>query len=170
MKTLFKTTITVILLMITINAFSQQVPVTSTIQAKATVIDHIKVINSRDLNFGNDIIAGVTYTVDKTSNNSGKFNITGQKNREISILFSLPSVLVSNTNTLPIIFNSTDAGFVTNSGQPYTSFNPSTGTTTSFSGQGEMEIVLGGTITPSATQEPGYYKAPVTITLQYTIN
>ncbi len=169
MKKFFLAIAVVLALVVSKDIFAQQVPVTANINAKGTVITHITVSSAEDLDFGNDIVAGVATTVDKTASNAGKFFITGQPNREISIAFTLPSSLINGSSTMPITFSTTDAGYVVN-GNPVSAFNPINSKNASFGTDGAMKIVLGGTVTPSATQEAGQYTAPVTISLQYTTN
>ena len=151
------------------NIFAQQVPVTANINAKGTVITHITVTSTSDLDFGDDLIAGIATTVDKTASNAGKFVLAGQRNRQMNIAFTLPSNLLNGAYTMPISFTSTDAGFKT-SGSQITAFNPASGSNATFGSDGTMEVYLGGKVTPSQTQEAGQYTAPVTITLQYTTN
>ncbi|MFA5010941.1 MAG: DUF4402 domain-containing protein, partial [Ignavibacteria bacterium] len=100
---------------------------------------------------------------------AGKFLLAGQPNRQISIAFTLPTNLTNEGNTMPITFSTTDAGYIVNSGS-ISAFNPAVSTNASFGTDGAMEIVLGGTVTPSSTQVAGQYTAPVTISLQYTTN
>ena len=169
MKKFFLAIAVVLALVVSKDIFAQQVPVTANINAKGTVITHITVSSAEDLDFGNDIVAGVATTVDKTASNAGKFFITGQPNREISIAFTLPTNLLNCSNTMPITFSSTDAGYIVNS-NPISAFDPSGSMNASFGTDGAMEVYLGGTVTPSSTQVAGQYTAPVTISLQYTTN
>ena len=169
MKKYFLAIAVVIALTVSKDIFAQQVPVTSQINAKGTVITHITVSSTRDLDFGNDIVAGVATTVSKTAETSGKFLLSGQPNRQISIAFTLPTNLLNGENTMPIAFSTTDAGYIVNS-NPISAFDPSVSKNASFGTNGAMEVYLGGTVTPSSTQVAGQYTAPVTISLQYTTN
>ena len=169
MKKFFLAIAIVLALTVSKDMFAQQVPVTAQINAKGTVITHITVSSSQDLDFGNDIVAGVATTVAKNESNAGKFLLAGQPNRQISISFTLPSNLTNGANTMPITFTSTDAGYKVNDGS-ISAFDPSLGTDASFGTDGAMEVVLGGTVTPSSSQTAGMYSAPVTISLQYTTN
>ncbi|MFA7361161.1 MAG: DUF4402 domain-containing protein [Candidatus Kapaibacterium sp.] len=169
MKKFFLAIAVVLVLTVSKDVLAQQVPVTSQINAKGTVITHITVSSKQDLDFGNDIVAGVATTVDKEASNAGKFLLAGQPNRQISIAFTLPTNLLNGTTTMPITFTTTDAGYIVNSGS-VSAFNPAVSKNASFGTNGAMEIVLGGTVTPSSTQTAGSYTAPVTISLQYTTN
>jgi len=168
MKKLFVTVAVLVVLVLTQDIFAQQTPVTDNISAKGTVITHITVTSKRDLDFGNDIVPGVVKAVDKAAANSGKFSLAGQPNREMSITFTLPTTLSYSTNTMPISFSTTDAGYQT--GASIVPFNPATVQNASFSATGTMDVFLGGTVTPSAGQVSGFYTAPVNISLQYTTN
>ena len=169
MKKLFVAIVTLAVLVLTQDVFSQQTPVTDNINAKGTVITHISVTSKRDLDFGTDIVPGVATTIDKSAATSGKFSLAGQVSRQIAITFTLPSNLTSGANTMPITFTTTDAGYV-NSASPMTAFNPAVVQNATFSATGTMDIYLGGKVTPSAGQVSGFYTAPVNISLQYTTN
>jgi len=169
MKKLFVAIVTLAVLVLTQDVFSQQTPVTDNINAKGTVITHISVTSKRDLDFGTDIVPGVATTVDKSAATSGKFSLAGQVSRQIAITFTLPSTLTSGANTMPISFTATDAGYV-NTGTTVVAFNPAVVQNASFSATGTMDIYLGGKVTPSAGQVSGVYTAPVNISLQYTTN
>jgi len=168
MKKLFVTVAVLVVLVLTQDIFAQQTPVTDNISAKGTVITHITVTSKRDLDFGNDIVPGVVKAVDKAAANSGKFSLAGQPNREMSITFTLPTTLSYSTNTMPISFSTTDAGYQT--GASIVPFNPAVVQNASFSATGTMDVFLGGTVTPAAGQISGFYTAPVNISLQYTTN
>lgn len=169
MKKLFLAIAVVLALTVSKDMFAQQVPVTAQINAKGTVITHITVSSKQDLDFGNDIVAGVATTVDKEATNAGKFLLAGQPSRQISIKFTLPTELSNGTNKMPITFSTTDAGYKV-TGSNVTAFNPAVSNNVSFGTNGAMEIVLGGKVSPSSTQIAGSYTAPVTISLQYTTN
>ncbi|MCX6159711.1 MAG: DUF4402 domain-containing protein [Ignavibacteriae bacterium] len=169
MKKLVLAIVTLVVLVLTQDVFSQQVAETENINAKGTVITHISVTAHRDLDFGTDIVPGVAKTVDKAATNSGKFTLAGEKSRQIAITFTLPSNLSSGTNLMPITFTTTDAGYQ-NSVSPMTAFNPAVVQNASFSSTGTMEVYLGGKVTPSSSQASGVYTAPVTISLLYTTN
>jgi len=169
MKKLVLAIVTLVVLVLTQDVFSQQVPVTDNINAKGTVITHISVTAKRDLDFGTDIVPGVAKTVDKSATTSGKFTLAGQISRQIAITFTLPTNLSSGTNLMPITFTTTDAGYQ-NSVSPMTAFNPAVVQNASFSATGTMDVYLGGKVTPTAGQVSGLYTAPVTISLVYTTN
>jgi len=169
MKKLVLAIVTLVVLVLTQDVFSQQVPVTDNINAKGTVITHISVTAKRDLDFGTDIVPGVAKTVDKSATTSGKFTLAGQISRQIAITFTLPTNLSSGTNLMPITFTTTDAGYI-NTGTTMTAFNPAVVQNASFSATGTMDVYLGGKVTPTAGQVSGLYTAPVTISLVYTTN
>ena len=167
MKKLVLAIVTLVVLVLTQDVFSQQVAETENINAKGTVITHISVTAKRDLDFGTDIVPGVAKTVDKAVTNSGKFTLAGEKSRQIAITFTLPTNLSHGNDLMPIIFSATDAGYQ-NSASPMTAFNPAIVQNASFSSTGTMDIYLGGKVTPSSSQASGVYTAPITISLLYT--
>lgn len=170
MKKLLLAVAIIFIVISTKGVFAQQNVVSASIQAKGTVISHLAVQGLRNLDFGSDLIGGVPTSVSNSSINSGKFEITGKNGREISIDFDLPSNLSDGFgNNLAISFSSTDAGYY-NDGSSLIAFNPSVGTNANLSPFGTMQVYLGGTISPTPNQVPGYYSGTVQINLQYTTN
>ncbi len=170
MKKLFLAIAILTVLAVSKDMFAQQNTISASITAQGTVIQQITAQGTRALDFGTDLIGGVPTSVDKASANSGKFEITGKSSREINIDFDLPSNLSDGSgNNLAISFSSTDAGYVTD-GSSMTAFNPSTGTSANISATGTMEVYLGGTVSPTPNQVPGYYSGTIQINLQYTTN
>ncbi len=140
---------------------------TSNITAKATVLTRISVTSKRDLDFGENIVPGIQNIVDKTSASSGKFSISGQASKYISISFLLPSQLINGQNSMPITFTSTDAGYQLPHGSVI-AINPAGASTVKFDKEGTMDIFLGGKVTPSGSQATGLYSSAITVNLQYT--
>jgi len=70
---------------------------------------------------------------------------------------------------MPISFSTTDAATKTTSGT-YVAFDPSASTNSNFGTDGKLDVVLGGTVAPSHTQNAGNYTATVSISLAYTGN
>jgi len=140
---------------------------TSNILTTATVLTRISITSKRDLDFGTDIVPGFPEVVDKTAATSGKFSLSGQVPKQISIAFILPTQLISGSNTMSITFTSTDAAYQLGTGS-LVAFNPAVTKTVSFTTGGTMNIFLGGKVTPSGTQAAGNYTGAVTVNLQYT--
>ncbi|MCU0373182.1 MAG: hypothetical protein MUE56_08060 [Ignavibacteria bacterium] len=131
------------------NAYSQNdgivpKPITATIIAKGTVLSPISVSDTKDLDFGEDILPGIDRVIDKNSNSAGKFTIMGQPGKEISITMSLGGNIVD-----------------------FDPFNPVNAV---FGNDGTMEIYLGGTAKPYYSQAAGMYDGTVTVVFYYTGN
>lgn len=137
------------------------------INASADVIAAISVTGDNDLTFG-DVSPGVNKTVAPNDATAGLFTVSGGADASVELQFStLPSTLSDGTNTLPISYNA-------NFGDTYNAandFTPSEGT--AFSGSptipsdGDMNVFLGGTVTPAGTQAAGNYSATITLTATY---
>jgi hypothetical protein len=94
--------------------------------------------------------------------NRGEYHMTGVGT--FSVMFSLPANLASTTTsaTIPISFGATDA--VIKKGNQSTTFDPRAGTSIKLTnGQGDADIMLGGTATPAAGQLAGTYQATITV-------
>jgi len=148
------------------NCFSQE---SANITATATVLTRISVTSKSDLNFGVDIVPGYKRIIAKTDATSGRISISGQPSKQISISFVTPSALSNGSSKMPITFATTDAGYQIPGGSVI-AFNPTTVTNATFGTAGTMTIFLGGTVTPSGTQDGGLYTAVVTVNLQFTGN
>lgn len=144
-------------------------PITATIIAKGTVLSPISVSDTRDLDFGEDILPGIDRVIDKNSNSAGKFTIMGQPGKEISITMSLPLELISGEEVLPVVFSATDAGYKVPGGNTV-DFDPFNPVNAVFGNDGTMEIYLGGTAKPYYSQAAGMYDGTVTVVFYYTGN
>jgi hypothetical protein len=164
MKKISAIILIICVLFISEDLYSQK---TGNINATAMVLTRISVTNKRDLDFGANIVPGIQQTVDKTAASSGKFSVSGQPSKQISILLTLPAQLLNGSNSMPITFTSTDAGYQLPGGS-IVAFNPAATATIAFGADGTMDIFLGGKVTPSTNQVSGVYMGLVTVNLQYS--
>lgn len=150
-------------------AYSQISPVTQQVNVNATVISHSLVVYKRDLNFGDDLIPGISKSVNVESENSGMFEIRGKKNKSIKISFILPDVLNNGSNTMSISFSDRDGGYEKKEGNMKL-FDPRKGLNAKLNKDGELDLYLGGTVTLSLNQASGFYSAPIVISILYDAN
>lgn len=123
----------------------------------------------RDLGFGS-ALPGVPTTVLATDlARSGQFEITGEINDPVQIMFSLPSVLSGPGGaTMPVSFTDLSAGFsVSGSITNQVFFNPRLPFSTNLSSTGRGTGFLGGVLSPSGTQPAGSYGGSVSITVAF---
>ncbi|MEZ4413583.1 MAG: hypothetical protein R2910_11410 [Gemmatimonadales bacterium] len=121
----------------------------------------------RDLTFGT-VIPGVPTTILQTDAvNAGQFRIAGVFIRNVTITFTLPTVMNRTgpgpaSATMPITFLNNSAGYTTFL-QGNTPFNPNApyGETVIFN----ATITLGGRVNPSPTQLGGSYAATIVMTV-----
>jgi len=121
------------------------------------------VVGLQNLDFG-AVIPGVPTIVAPTdAARAGQFRIGGVFIRNVTITFTLPTVMNGPLGaTMPITFGNTDGGYSTFF-QANTPFNPNTpyNETVIFA----ATIVLGGRVTPSPTQRGGSYSANIVMTV-----
>lgn len=124
----------------------------------------------QEMNFGDSIFPGVEKTVLFTNSNAAEFEITGEPNRQVIILFQLPSVLNDQESTsLDIDFSSTDAGYNPNSADPMdaTVFNPNNGATATLNSEGKLHVWIGATVIPLHTQTGNPYQGSLILDVSY---
>jgi hypothetical protein len=119
-----------------------------------------KVNKESDLAFGN-LIQGVPLTVQPSDPGSGRFIITGPKNKVVKLSFTLPSTMAGGT-AMPIAFDPLSAGYSqSSSGTSMQRFDPRTPPTITLNDVGTGYVFIGGTVRPASGQPAGSYTAPV---------
>ena len=132
----------------------------------AQVLQQITVIGNRDLAFGN-VFPGLAKTVPITGGNSGRYQVTGQNNANISLTFTLPADLINGANLLPISTWVGRHNTISNAATGV-AFTPSAAATnTTFSATGIRWVFISATVTPAANQAAGGYVATATLTVAY---
>ena len=172
MKNIITKAAVVLLLAVLIvpNAAGQAIGI---IQATATVISSLTILGSNNLVFGS-VTPGINKSVPRTSAGfAGEWSITGTAIAELSLTFTLPSVLdhVSTAATLPISFSSTDAALSDGTGSqssPNAVVDPNGPSVFRLGAGGLMYVWLGGTVQPAVAQSGGDYASSVTLTIAYT--
>jgi len=112
------------------------------------------IVTLRDLAFGS-VPKGVATTVAPAAATAGEWQITGNPNAFVTIVFTLPTQLTnSRANTNP-------AGA--------TAFNPTLGTTGRLGPPANptLYIWIGGTVNPAPTAKPGIYQGTIVLSLSY---
>jgi hypothetical protein len=174
MKKVFFSLLVIITLFICKDIFAQNngvipVPITASITAKGTVLSPISVTTTSDLDFGNDILPGITRAIDKNSNSAGKVSIMGEAGKEVNITVTPPGVLYCGTNTLALTFSETDAGYKITGGN-MVEFDPIIPVNANIGADGLLEIYLGGSVVPTYKQVAGEYQGTIIIEFNYTGN
>jgi len=176
MKKVFFSLLVIMMLFLFNDNFAQNghdgvnpVPITASITAKGTVLSPISVTSTRDLEFGNDILPGITKAIDKNSNSAGKFSIMGEAGKEVNIAITSPGVLYNGTNTLPLTFSETDGGYKITGGT-MVDFDPIIPVNANLGTDGALEIYLGGSLVPAYGQVGGEYVGTIIVEFTYTGN
>ena len=147
----------------------------ASIQALATVVSSLSVIGTNNLQFG-AVTLGVSKAVDKTDIGfAGEWTITGTASAELSVDFTLPSVLrtTDTLSSMPITFRPTDASYgntAANQSSPLGTINPNGPVVERIGAGGQMLIWIGGVVYHAIFQTGGDYSGEVMLTVAYTSN
>lgn len=124
----------------------------------------------RDLTFG-IVVAGVPMTVSPNDPvKSGQFYIRYVIGGRAKVNLTLPATLnrVGGGGSMPVSFQNGDAiALGTAPGSVPNPFNPKANLNYIFTGAPDMNIWLGGGVTPGGAIAPGSYTAPVIITATF---
>ena len=134
----------------------------------------ITVTALRDLNFGT-VLKGVPTSVLPSNAAAGAWQVQGDKNAQVTITFTLPTVLTNIQalpgSTMPISFGAASALWNrgTNSVVGATPFDPSAVTTGKLGPPANPFIYLwiGGTVSPAVTAKPGIYTGTIVVSVAY---
>jgi len=148
----------------------------ASIQATATVIAGILINGEHDLIFGT-VLPGIDKTVDKADVGfAGQWEVRGDNSAEITLDFTLPPELMheDSASTMQITFSNTDASYDDGSGggqtNPLGVINPNGPLTLDLGVTGDMDVWIGGTVSPTISQTGGDYAAEIVLTVAYTGN
>ena len=134
---------------------------TAQLTATAQVLAPIDVSFVSDLNFG-DVLPGVTTTVAAGDVAAGQFTVTGATNQDVILDFTLPSELTGGGDPIAVSFT---AGWGDDAAT--NAIDPSTDPTVNLGTTLDIDVFLGGTVTPAIGQAAGTYEADVTLTVTY---
>jgi hypothetical protein len=135
----------------------------------------LSIDNPQDVRFGAQV-PGTPMTINpRTSGNAGGLVIHGNRNAEIAINWTLPAALVVGPYAMPVSFGPTSGCWRRTAGQAgCTRYDPRTvlirRIRNANSPNNTFYVWLGGTVSPTPTQHPGMYGAPVTLSVVYTGN
>jgi spore coat protein U-like protein len=133
------------------------------IDVTAVVETALDVQGVLDLDFG-PVFPGFGKTVNADAAGSGEFLIDGGVGGGVDITFSLPAVLTSGLNTMPVSFTAASGADRASAA----AFDPTALHQGTLDGtSGELYVFLGGTVTAAATQVAGSYSGTVTMTATY---
>lgn len=132
---------------------------------------NLSVNTLQEIDFGKAVFPGIEKTIHFADSYAAHFEITGEANREIVILFQIPAALEDQGgNSLDIQFSSTDAGYNAISADPMnaTVFNPNTATNATLNSEGKLYLWVGATVIPLHTQAGKTYQANLILDISYT--
>jgi hypothetical protein len=123
----------------------------------------------RPLVFG-VVFPGMPRTVSRTdAANSGQFDVTGNKNAQIQLTFTLPNSMTGPAGaTMPLTFGGSDAGYSPPQAiGSQVAFDPRTPFVTKLDQNGRASVYIGGTANPPPTQRAGSYTGTITLSIVY---
>lgn len=135
----------------------------------------LSIANPQQLQFGT-VIPGTPLTLNPvTAATVGKFVVHGNRNAELSVTFVLPASLVVGPYLMPISFGATSACWRTRDQQALcTPYDPHTALVQRIRNtpapNNTLVVWIGGTVSPTPTQHPGFYAATITLAAVYTGN
>jgi hypothetical protein len=119
-----------------------------------------KVSQAADLTFGG-VLPNVPLTIQPSDAGSGRYIITGPKNKTVRLVFTLPSSM-AGTSSMPISFGPLSAGYSqSSSGTNMQLFDPRRPPTVTLNDSGTGYVFIGGTVQPASGQSPGPYTAAI---------
>jgi len=125
----------------------------------------VTVSGIRNLAFGNIVRGVAVHVLPSDAVKSGQFRFVTAIGNVVRLSFTLPTRLNGPSGaTLPISFNSTDA-FAVGAAAPVT-FNPNNAQTFTIVSSNTINVYIGGTVTPSASQTFGSYTNTIILTVQ----
>lgn len=135
----------------------------------------LSVSNTLDLVFGT-VIPGTPTTVNpQSSTSAAQFVISGAKRAEVAVTMTLPTALTVGAFSMPISFGAQGGCWRAMPGQAGCAFwDPSTVLVqrirNSNPPNNHLFVWIGGTVSPSPTQNPGVYHGTIGLSVVYTGN
>jgi Domain of unknown function (DUF4402) len=129
----------------------------------------LTVAGVRGVTFG-AVLPGVPRVILRTDAvNSGQFNITGNKNNQVRLTFTLPAVMTGPAGaTMPLVFGGSDAGYsASQTIGSQVAFDPKQSFLATLNKNGRGSVFIGGTARPSTSQRAGPYTGTLTLTVAY---
>jgi len=123
----------------------------------------------RSLVFG-AVFPGVPRTISRTDPaNSGQFDLTGNKNSQVRLVFTLPAAMAGPVGaTMPLAFGGGDAGYSdTQAIGSQVAFDPKQPFLATLNKNGRGSVFIGGTAQPGSSQRAGPYTGTLTLTVAY---
>jgi len=126
----------------------------------------------RDLGFG-IVFPGIARVISRTDAvNSGRFDLSGKKNRDVQLTFVLPVVMTGPLGaTMPLVFGANDAGYspTQSVGNETVTWDPRTSQTLTLPNtpNPKVSVFLGGRVNPAVNQRAGSYTGTVILTVVF---
>jgi hypothetical protein len=145
-----------------------QVTATADIDAIALVLGFapLTAVGVNDLQFG-AVIAGLVGTIADEAADGGRWDITGEPSADLSVSFTLPTVLSGPGGDIPITFSATDGLRWDPYPGAFTTFNPNAVFATTITAGGTLSIGIIGSVAPALGTTTGTYTGVITLTVAY---
>lgn len=132
----------------------------------------LAIVSTSSLDFG-PVLPGVAATVNpRTGLNAGEFAVQGFRRADFTATFTLPTQLAVGPYTMPIVFGAQSGCQDKDTRGACKFFDPRVPFTGQIANkappQNTFFFWLGGTVTPAAGQQPGFYRGTITLQVAYT--
>lgn len=146
---------------------------TGTIAVQAGVVtEALAITRTKALAFG-AVLPGVVATVNpRSSSSAGEFEVSGLRRADFIATFTLPTQLTVGPYSMPIAFGPQAGCQDKDARGSCKYFDPAIPFAGQISNkpapQNRFFFWIGGTVTPAAAQQPGYYRATIALQVAYT--
>jgi hypothetical protein len=160
-------------------ALALAAPPTTAAQANGTVgvravlsTVPLAIVSTSPLDFG-PVLPGIATSVNpRTGLNAGEFAVQGLRRADFTATFTLPTELAVGPYTMPIVFGAQSGCQDKDTRGACKFFDPRVPFTGQIANraapQNTFFFWLGGTVTPAAGQQPGFYRGTITLQVAYT--
>lgn len=119
------------------------------------------------LDFG-VVQAGTPTAPANLANQAGRFDITGEASAQVSLDFTLPTILDGGVlGSIPISFATDDGLLWGPFPTSFTTFDPNVPLVTGLDGSGNLTVGVSGTVSPPVDAATGNYTGTITLTVAY---
>jgi hypothetical protein len=146
-----------------------QITANAAVNATAFVqgIAPLTAAGTQNLDFGT-VNAGTAGTITNPGTNAGRYDISGEPLRPVTITFTKPSVLTgSGAATIPIVFGGSDGLLWNSAYTTFTTFSPNGSFLTSIDAAGNLIIGIRATVNPLLGTSTGTYTGTITLQVDY---
>lgn len=160
-------------------ALAAAAPAAAAAQSAATIgiqagvsTEALTIVRTKALEFG-PVVPGIATTVNPSSSvNAGEFELRGLRRAGFTATFTLPTELTVGPFSMPVTFDAQSGCQDKDTKGNCKFFDPRVPFTGQIGNkpvpQNTFFFWIGGTVTPAAGQQPGFYRGTITLQVAYT--